>query len=327
MLLNPAAALMKEPHAHSKINVSALALTKLEKTKMTESNEPTGLISLTERVTSEVLDNNGLQPILDEIAVKARGYKFDVATKKGREDIASLGYKISRSKTFIEKRAKDHVAELKAQIKPVDDMRISSGKFFDVLRDEIKAPLVEWENAETLRVGTIQKSLDAVKNIHAVPFGTSSEKIQSRIDRLKAPTSIDWMEFEAHYTKAKALSLQLLEQLLVTQIKTEADQAELEELRKQKAAAVVAVDPASADGDHQVEVTREGDKITGIEVKTKEETLTPSTKEASMSTETSTKRGYWRLQLNGFTNHPTKEILEEIAEAIKAGKDSGEIIE
>ena len=277
---------------------------------MNETTESTELVPLVNKVTSEVLDNNGLQPILEEMAVKARSFKFDVETKKGREDIASLAYKISRSKTFIENKAKDHVAEMKAKIKPVDDMRIAASKYCDSLRDEIKAPLVKWEATEAERVGKIQKSLDAVKNLHVVPFGTTAEQLQIRIDKLKAPTTVDWMEFEEEYKQSRDLSLQLLEQQHKTRVQYEADQAELEERRKKDAEAAVSSEPAPE-----------------AKVEKAEETLTTSTEEGSISTETSTNRSWWKLTFSGSDGDLSDSTLEHIASLIKEGFTEGEILE
>ncbi|MFX6114679.1 hypothetical protein ABTF34_18285, partial [Acinetobacter baumannii] len=72
----------------------------------------------------------------------------DVSTKKGRDAIGSLALKISKSKTLIEKCGKELVAEHKAQIKVIDDDRISIVKKLDLLRNEVLAPRDAWEQAE-----------------------------------------------------------------------------------------------------------------------------------------------------------------------------------
>ena len=58
--------------------------------------------------------------------------------------------KISKSKTLIEKCGKELVAEQKAQIKVIDDDRISVVKKFDELRNEILALRDAWEQAEKI---------------------------------------------------------------------------------------------------------------------------------------------------------------------------------
>lgn len=92
----------------------------------------------------------GTDELFDRIAQEARSFVPDVTTKKGRDAIGSLAMKISKSKTLIEKYGKELVAEQKAQIKLIDDDRISVVKKFDELRNEILAPRDAWEQAEKI---------------------------------------------------------------------------------------------------------------------------------------------------------------------------------
>ncbi|MCK4097573.1 hypothetical protein HCY64_16295, partial [Acinetobacter radioresistens] len=81
----------------------------------------------------------GTNELFERIAQEVRSHVPDVTTKKGRDAIGSLAMKISKSKTLIEKCGKELVAEQKAQIKVIDDDRISVVKKFDELRNEILA--------------------------------------------------------------------------------------------------------------------------------------------------------------------------------------------
>ncbi|MDN8336628.1 hypothetical protein QZK87_18380, partial [Acinetobacter baumannii] len=94
----------------------------------------------------------GTDELYERIAQEVRSHVPDVSTKKGRDAIGSLALKISKSKTLIEKCGKELVAEQKAQIKVIDDDRISIVKKFDLLRDEVLAPRDAWEQAEKDRV-------------------------------------------------------------------------------------------------------------------------------------------------------------------------------
>ena len=101
----------------------------------------------------------GTDELFDRIAQEARSFVPDVTTKKGRDAIGSLAMKISKSKTLIEKYGKELVAEQKAQIKLIDDDRISVVKKFDELRNEILAPRDAWEQAEKDRVAKHEESI------------------------------------------------------------------------------------------------------------------------------------------------------------------------
>lgn len=56
---------------------------------------------------------NGLDPFLQKIREEIDGFVPDVTTRKGREAIASIAYKVARSKTALDNVGKELVAELK----------------------------------------------------------------------------------------------------------------------------------------------------------------------------------------------------------------------
>ena len=199
---------------------------------MTESKD---LVVLESLKSKELFKENGLKRVLDEIAKKAKEHKPDVSTAKGRDEIASLAYKVSRSKTFIEKMAKDFVADLKAEIKPIDDARIAAVKTLDNLREEVRDPLTKWEIAEKTRADGIKKSLEVVRSYHLLPLTATSEDIKVKIAKLSSPTMVTWDEFLPDCTQAKKISLELLESQLTVKLQYEADQAELAKLREQQA--------------------------------------------------------------------------------------------
>ncbi|EHU2133750.1 hypothetical protein [Acinetobacter baumannii] len=176
----------------------------------------------------------GTDELYERIAQEVRSHVPDVSTKKGRDAIGSLALKISKSKTLIEKCGKELVAEQKAQIKVIDDDRISIVKKFDLLRDEILAPRDAWEQAEKDRVEKHQANIRAIKSLHdeRTPYQESIE-IKSRILELEG-FEVD-ASFEEYEQEAKIAKLETLERLraaLVDREKFEAESAELERLRK-----------------------------------------------------------------------------------------------
>ncbi|MDI9705873.1 hypothetical protein QM281_01765 [Acinetobacter baumannii] len=176
----------------------------------------------------------GTDELYERIAQEVRSHVPDVSTKKGRDAIGSLALKISKSKTLIEKCGKELVAEQKAQIKVIDDDRISIVKKFDLLRDEILAPRDAWEQAEKDRVEKHQANIRAIKSLHdeRTPYQESIE-IKSRILELEG-FEVD-ASFEEYEQEAKIAKLETLDKLraaLVDREKFEAESTELERLRK-----------------------------------------------------------------------------------------------
>ena len=178
----------------------------------------------------------GTDALFDRIAQEVRSHVPDVTTKKGRDAIGSLAMKVSKSKTLIEKCGKELVAEQKAQIKLIDDDRISVVKKFDALRDEILAPRDAWEQAEKDRVEKCLEFLDEITELAKPEFlGNAAWQLKGYIDTL-SDLKIDsrFMEFEEQAKLAKFETLEKLRTALVAREKYEAEQAELERLRKEQ---------------------------------------------------------------------------------------------
>ena len=177
----------------------------------------------------------GTDELFDRIAQEARSHVPDVTTKKGRDAIGSLAMKISKSKTIIEKYGKEVVAEQKAQIKLIDDDRISVVKKFDELRNEILAPRDAWEQAEKDRVAKHENAIEAIKNFANNNFliTANSSMIEGAIATLN-DQAIDssFEEYEEQVKLAKLETLETLRNALSETQSLEAERAELERLRQ-----------------------------------------------------------------------------------------------
>lgn len=184
-------------------------------------------------VVSAFRTPGGTAELFERIAQEARSHVPDVTTKKGRDAIGSLAMKISKSKTLIEKCGKDLVAEQKAQIKLIDDDRISVVKKFDELRNEILAPRDAWEQAEKDRVAKHEGAIRAVRSLY--DENTKNQEAHAikgyifDLERLEIDSSFE--EFEQEAKIAKLETLEVLRTTLVSREKYEAEQAELEHLR------------------------------------------------------------------------------------------------
>ena len=178
----------------------------------------------------------GTDALFDRIAEQARSFIPDVTTRKGREEIGSVAMKVSKSKTLTEKYAKDLVAEEKARIKLIDDDRIQFCKKMDSLRDEILAPRDAWEQAEKDRVAKCLGFLEEITELAKPEFLANSVwQLKGYIQTLEG-LKIDsrFMEFEQEAKLAKFETLETLRKTLVEREKYEAEQAELERLRKEQ---------------------------------------------------------------------------------------------
>ncbi|MEH3438124.1 hypothetical protein POW25_12820 [Enterobacter roggenkampii] len=179
-----------------------------------------------------------LDTIIEAIEKEARSLVPDVSTRKGRDAIASMAHKVARSKTYIDNAGKDLVAELKALPKQIDESRRIVRERLDALKDEVRKPLTDWENAESARKDALQQRLADLRSLADVIDGVGSYlpsvEIQQRIESAKA-VALDesWQEAAAEAGVAKDATIQQLESALIVAKQREHEAAELERLRKE----------------------------------------------------------------------------------------------
>ena len=113
--------------------------------------ESTELVIVEQLNIMDVFTGGSLTDLLREIETKAKGFTPTVEHAKGRKQIASMAHKVSKSKVVLDDLGKGLVANWKAQSKKVDEQRKIARDTLDALRDEIRQPLTEWEEAEAAR--------------------------------------------------------------------------------------------------------------------------------------------------------------------------------
>jgi len=87
----------------------------------------------------------GLEKILADVKANLKLVAPDTSTTKGREQIRSLAFRVTKSKTHIEKMGKEISAELKELPKIVDANRKQAIEFLESLATEVRQPLTDWE--------------------------------------------------------------------------------------------------------------------------------------------------------------------------------------
>ncbi|SIR97765.1 hypothetical protein [Pseudomonas putida] len=176
----------------------------------------------------------GLQQFIDLVKGEVLGEVPDLKTRKGRERIASLAAKVSKSKTAVEKPGRDYLRRLKEMPKVVEAELREFVTKMDALRDETRRPLTEWEAAEDARIDRHNDAINRMKDL-ATELGTlDAEQLQVRLSELSAfKLGEAWEEFEAEAARTKEASLNAVQAALVTRQKYDAEQAELARLRRE----------------------------------------------------------------------------------------------
>lgn len=102
-------------------------------------------------IPENIFKPGGVNTILSVIKKEVQNHKPDVETAKGRKEIASLSYKVARSKTFLDNMGKELKSKYKALIDPIDSERKKCRDELDLLKNQIRKPLDDWE-AEQERI-------------------------------------------------------------------------------------------------------------------------------------------------------------------------------
>ncbi|MFV9686617.1 cell envelope biogenesis protein TolA [Pantoea sp. KXB45] len=107
-----------------------------------------------------------IEEILQKVEREVMSFVPDVTTVKGRKEIASLAYRVSQTKSYLDGLGKDLVAELKEVPKLIDANRKTVRDRLDALRDKARQPYTEWE-AEQERIKAEEEARIAAEKLAA----------------------------------------------------------------------------------------------------------------------------------------------------------------
>jgi len=176
----------------------------------------------------------GLQQFIDLVKGEVLGEVPDLKTRKGRERIASLAAKVSKSKTAVEKPGRDYLRRLKEMPKVVEAELREFVTKMDALRDETRRPLTEWEAAEDARIDRHNDAINRMKDLAAELGTLDAEQLQARLSELSEfQLGEAWEEFEAEAARTKEGALNAVQAALAARQKYDAEQAELARLRRE----------------------------------------------------------------------------------------------
>ena len=184
-------------------------------------------------IVSVFTTENGVDVLFDRLANEVRAEVPDLTTKKGRDRIASLAYKVSKSKGVVDEHGKELVSAEKARLALIDADRKKWRDKCDALRDEIRKPLTDWENEEKQRIETHESNIGLMQCLANVD-GLHSDLIKARlVEAENIEVGLHWQEFAIQAAIAKDATIKALKASLAARLHHEAEQAELERLRQQ----------------------------------------------------------------------------------------------
>lgn len=175
--------------------------------------------------------------IFGKLFAELNGFRGDPSTERGRKEIVSKAAKVSTAKQDLLRLGKrlkeDH---LRIQKSIVAEERVIEDRF-DKLRDQVRAPVTEYENREKQRVENHEAGIRFIETWTDIPEDATSEQIADHIARVRIHDCVtrDWQEFKAKAEDGIARSLNALERRYRETAKREADARELARLQAEEA--------------------------------------------------------------------------------------------
>jgi len=181
---------------------------------------------------------NGLDPFLEHIRKEIDAFVPDVTTKKGRDAIASIAYKVAKSKTALDDVGKELVNDLKELPKKIDAERKRVREILDAWKEEVRKPLTEWEQAEEQRISCHKTKIEGISRATHDLDELDSATIKNRIAEIESMVTdaVNFEEFEVEAVHTKEGVLNKLKYALEKRGQYESEQAELARLRAEAAA-------------------------------------------------------------------------------------------
>jgi hypothetical protein len=147
-------------------------------------------------VPAIIFAEGGVDAILNQIRAEVSAVEIDISTPNGRRECASLAYKVARSKTALDDMGKELGEDHYRAWKGITSERARLVKELDALKDDVRRPLTDWENADKARIAAHQAAIDALIESSAFYAAeNASDDLRQRLAFLQDQPPRDWQEF------------------------------------------------------------------------------------------------------------------------------------
>lgn len=169
-----------------------------------------------------------------QIKAEVEAFEPDLSTATGRKAIASLAYKVARTKTAIDDAGKKLNEDARAQINAVDAQRRKIRDELDELSALARRPLTEWEEAESARKSARDAIINRVGLAVVMTYEDTSATVTERLEQARHEPITEEL-FGDEFQSAKdhqSRTVATLEAAVARLTLEEADRAELARLRR-----------------------------------------------------------------------------------------------
>lgn len=192
--------------------------------------EPTTAVAL-------FTEGQGVTELLADIRKKASSLVPDVTTAKGRKEIASIAYAVAKTKSHLDGVGKELTTKYKEIPARIDANRKLIRDTLDALKEEVRAPLTQYEAAEEARVAALKERMTAFADAKQATAELPSTELEHYLQQIEAIAIDDsWEEMTAQAGVAKDAAVLHLRAIIEKAKEREAQAAELERLRQEAAA-------------------------------------------------------------------------------------------
>lgn len=195
--------------------------------------------TIEDQVKLILLDKPSYSQFYERMKATTDAHVPDTTTAAGRDEITALAFKVTKSKTAIERVSKDLTEDWRAKTSAVNAARNLIVAELDELAASVKRPVTEWRKAEDDRKAANADVLAQVRADAAVQFDDTAESVATRGRAVWALTfdPPQWTPEEAEQAEAaKHATVNALVAVRDRLEKEEAERAELAALRAEKEA-------------------------------------------------------------------------------------------
>lgn len=199
-----------------------------------EQIKPADIVATVEANPVSVLTDETLySTFYNHVKSEVEAFEPNIATASSRKEIASLAYKVTRTKTAIDNAGKKLNEDARAKINAVDAQRRKVREDFDALAELARKPLTDWEKQEDARIEYCKSFIRAIEDCGNGLIGGESYPFPILLRELEEKIVItsELGEFEDQARVAHRIALDKVKTAFEAHMKAEADRIELEKLR------------------------------------------------------------------------------------------------
>ena len=158
----------------------------------------------------EIFKGENLDSLLAKVRQETATFVPDVSTDAGRKEIASLAYKVARSKTAIDDAGKELVAEWKKKSAEVDAARKKARDYLDALKIEVRQPLTDWEEEQARiqaeKIAEIERQRIAAEEARLAEIERREAEIRAREEAIRQQEEAERQRIAAEEAERQRLA-------------------------------------------------------------------------------------------------------------------------